>query len=191
MKKFSKVGKRVMALFIVALMNINTYATQSSNDGSAFVTKAEFDTLMKNFNENMNIYQADLNAKIDAAIAGYISGLSGETSVGQRSIVNEINPKFVNDWVPFASDPGKRYKYFLYIATHWFNNTAGAYQGAEYEVSNDSGDRGSWKYNTSDQTWNGVFVQYRDNDGKFELMNKVISCMVGGVIPCAFGSNPG
>ena len=77
MKKFSKIGKRVFALFLVALMNINTYATTTSNDGSSFITKAEFDTMMKKFNENMNQYQAGLNAKIDAAIAKYIGGLSG------------------------------------------------------------------------------------------------------------------
>ena len=88
-----------MALFIIALLNINTYATQSSNDGSAFVTKAEFDTLMQNFNENMNIYQADLNAKIDDAIASYIGGLSGTTSVNislpgylwMKSYGNDVN----------------------------------------------------------------------------------------------------
>ena len=45
MKKFFKLGKRMMALFIVVLLNINTYAAIGGNDGSAFVTKAEFDQL--------------------------------------------------------------------------------------------------------------------------------------------------
>ena len=38
MKKFLKLGKRMMALFIVVLLNINTYAAIGGNDGSAFVT---------------------------------------------------------------------------------------------------------------------------------------------------------
>ena len=76
MKKFSKIGKRVLAFFLVALMNINAYATTTSNDGSAFVTKAEFDDMMKKFNDNMETYNAGLNAKIDDAISNYLAGMS-------------------------------------------------------------------------------------------------------------------
>ena len=88
MKKFSKFGKRVLALFIISLLNINTYATQSSNDGSAFVTKAEFDKITETFNEQMDIYKAGLNSKIDNAIARYLGNMSG-TSV-------EILPTIIN-----------------------------------------------------------------------------------------------
>ena len=77
MKKFSKIGKRVLAFFLVALMNINAYATTASNDGSAFITKAEFDDKVKLFNDNMDTYQSGLNAKIDQAIASYLGALSG------------------------------------------------------------------------------------------------------------------
>ena len=76
MKKFLKLGKRMMALFIVVLLNINTYAAIGGNDGSAFVTKAEFDALINTFNEQMDSYQSGLNAKIDGAIANYLAGLS-------------------------------------------------------------------------------------------------------------------
>ena len=61
MKKFSKIGKRVLAFFLVALMNINTYAAIGANDGSAFVTKAEFDALVNTFNEQMDAYQNGIN----------------------------------------------------------------------------------------------------------------------------------
>ena len=76
MKKFSKVGKRVMALFIVALLNINSYAAVSGNDGSAFVTKAEFDALVNTFNEQMDDYEDTLVTKVDGAIANYLNSLS-------------------------------------------------------------------------------------------------------------------
>ena len=66
-----------MALFIVVLLNINSYAAVGANDGSAFVTKAEFDALVNTFNDQMDSYQTGLNTKIDGAIANYLSGLSG------------------------------------------------------------------------------------------------------------------
>ena len=84
-KKISQIGKKVFVLFLIALMNVNTYATTQSFDGSAFVTKAEFDRMLNDFNEQMNIYQSDLNAKIDSAIAGYISGVSG-TKISKKDI---------------------------------------------------------------------------------------------------------
>ena len=91
MKKFFKLGKRMMALFIVVLLNINSYAAVSANDGSAFVTKAEFDALVNTFNEQMDTYQSGLNAKIDGAIANYLSGLSGVTTEKVQPI---LNPKY-------------------------------------------------------------------------------------------------
>ena len=60
MKKFFKLGKRMLALFIVVLLNINSYAAVGANDGSAFVTKAEFDALINTFNEQMDTYQSGI-----------------------------------------------------------------------------------------------------------------------------------
>ena len=80
MKKFFKLGKRMLALFIVVLLNINSYAAVGANDGSAFVTKAEFDALVNTFNEQMDTYQSGLNAKIDGAISNYLAGLSSVTT---------------------------------------------------------------------------------------------------------------
>ena len=77
MKKFINVYRRTIAMIAIVLMSINTYATTASNDGSSFITKAEFDSLMNKFNENMDNYQSGLNAKIDNAISNYISGASG------------------------------------------------------------------------------------------------------------------
>ena len=91
MKKFFKLGKRMMALFIVVLLNINSYAAVSANDGSAFVTKAEFDALVNTFNEQMDTYQSGLNSKIDGAIANYLAGLSGITTEKVQPI---LNPKY-------------------------------------------------------------------------------------------------
>ena len=78
--KFLKHGKRLVAIMLVLFMNINSFATTTSNDGSAFITKAEFDSLINNFNEQMDIYQSGFNAKIDTSIAQYLAGLATQTS---------------------------------------------------------------------------------------------------------------
>ena len=46
MKKSTRIFKKYMASFLVVLMSINTMgAVVSDNDGAAFITKAEFDSL--------------------------------------------------------------------------------------------------------------------------------------------------
>ena len=85
MKK-NNIIKKLISILLIVFLSVNTYATQSSNDGSSFITKAEFDSLISKFSEQMDVYRAGLNAKIDTAIASYIGGLSGE-SVTNASIL--------------------------------------------------------------------------------------------------------
>ena len=80
----------MIALFIVVLLNINSYAAVGANDGSAFVTKAEFDALVNTFNEQMDSYQSGLNSKIDGSIANYLAGLSNTKTVPQTNIYDAI-----------------------------------------------------------------------------------------------------
>ena len=87
-----------MALFIVALMNINSYAAVSGNDGSAFVTKAEFDALVNTFNEQMNNYEASVISKVDGAIANYLAGLSNK-----QTTTNNI---LLSSWTDIAAFNG-------------------------------------------------------------------------------------
>ena len=110
MKKFSKIGKRVLAFFLVALMNINTYATTTANDGSSFVTKAEFDDMMYDFNIKMNEYQSALNAKIDASISSYLAGMSAQSVLDLENYAkmakehDENYAKFTQWKTPVASE---------------------------------------------------------------------------------------
>lgn len=76
MKKYMKYIKRITALLVIAALNVHTFASTSSNDGSAFITKADFDELVVDFNNKMSEYQSALNAKIDNAVANYIAGMS-------------------------------------------------------------------------------------------------------------------
>ena len=67
--------KKLLALFLVVLMSINSFAAVvSDNDGSAFVTKAEFEGLKSNFAEQIENYNKSIDGKIDGAIASYLAG---------------------------------------------------------------------------------------------------------------------
>ena len=50
-------------------------AAVSDNDGSAFITKAEFDSLKNDFQAQINLYNTSIDSKIDEAIASYLKGL--------------------------------------------------------------------------------------------------------------------
>ena len=68
--------KRFFALLLVVLMSINTLgAVVSDNDGSAFITKAEFDSLKNNFQSQIEQYNTSIDSKIDGAIASYLAGM--------------------------------------------------------------------------------------------------------------------
>ena len=100
MKRIYKMSKRLIAIFMLLLLCINTYANTSSYDGTSFVTKSEFDSLVGLFNEQLNVYQSGLNTKIDDAIASYIGGLSQESFIAQTMLINSVGDryKFTNDW---------------------------------------------------------------------------------------------
>ena len=84
-KKYLKITKRIIALFVILVLNMSSFAAVGGNDGSAFVTKAEFDALVNTFNEQMDNYESSLVTKIDGAIANYLAALSNE-QVYVRSI---------------------------------------------------------------------------------------------------------
>ena len=68
MKK--RIRKRMIAvLSIIGIMSFRSLsALVSDNDGSAFVTKAEFESLKNNFIKQLNEYNKSIDNKIDGAI---------------------------------------------------------------------------------------------------------------------------
>ena len=77
MKKGTRIVKRLLALFLVVLMSINSFgAVVSDNDGSAFITKAEFDSLKNNFQTQIDQYNTSIDSKINGAIASYLAGIN-------------------------------------------------------------------------------------------------------------------
>ena len=112
MRKGTRIVKRLLALFLVVLMSINSFgAVVSDNDGSAFITKAEFDSLKNNFQAQIDQYNTSIDSKIDGAIANYLAGTKME-STGILNVINAqwkklsciggvIEPEFVEPNVDF------------------------------------------------------------------------------------------
>ena len=111
--RLSRVFKRALALFIIVIINFNSFsAVVSSNDGSAFITKAEFDALVNDFNSRIEDYEKSIDAKIDGAIAEYLAGLATTFSEVSRVLVSNYNEMM---WVRDYNMYGKWKK--------WTNNT--------------------------------------------------------------------
>ena len=69
--------KRFFTLLLVVLMSIESIgAVVSDNDGSAFITKAEFDSLKNNFQSQIDQYNTSIDSKIDGSIGSYLAGIS-------------------------------------------------------------------------------------------------------------------
>ncbi len=66
---------KIAAILIVALCFNNMAAIVSDNDGSAFITKAEFESLKADFDQQIENYQRSIDNKVDGAIAAYLAGL--------------------------------------------------------------------------------------------------------------------
>ena len=147
--RLSRVFKRALALFIIVIINFNSFsAVVSSNDGSAFITKAEFDALVNDFNSRIEDYEKSIDAKIDGAIAEYLAGLASSITT---ELTNNLT-KLQNNYDVF-----------------WSNQTTGIVTervkyGATYEVQ--IGGRSN-SYNASDarqvqikSSVNGGFVLF-------------------------------
>ena len=65
MVKSTRIIKRFLALFLVVFLSCEGFAAVvSDNDGSAFITKAEFEDLKKAFNDQINNYNLILIEKL-------------------------------------------------------------------------------------------------------------------------------
>ena len=88
MKKIKRMLKRVVAAFATLLLCINSFAAiVSDNDGSAFITKAEFDSLKNNFQSQIDNYNTSIDAKIDGAIAAYLAGIQISKNENRRLLL--------------------------------------------------------------------------------------------------------
>lgn len=88
--------KKLFCILFCILLGVDSLAAVvSDNDGAAFVTKREFETLKENFAEQITNYNSSIDNKIDGAIASYLAGIkidnaptnlieSYETTIGKK-----------------------------------------------------------------------------------------------------------
>ena len=75
-------GKKALCLIFAFLLSINNFAAVvADNDGSAFITKAEFDSLKNDFQSQLNNFNMNIDNKIDSAIASYLAGVKIDKEV--------------------------------------------------------------------------------------------------------------
>ena len=60
-------------------------AAVSDNDGSAFITKAEFDSLKNTFQSQIDSFNTQIDSKIDSAISSYLAGIKVDKTVDVRT----------------------------------------------------------------------------------------------------------
>ena len=81
--------KQKLAWLLIVLMSINSFAAiVGDNDGAAFITKAEFESLKNDFQTQINRYNSSLDSKIDGAIATYLEGVSVAKADNVKILVN-------------------------------------------------------------------------------------------------------
>ena len=84
--------KRVACLFLVVLMSIESFAAVvSDNDGAAFITKAEFDSMKNTFQQEIDRFNSQIDDKIDNAINEYLSGVKNVKVSYLESMLNKVN----------------------------------------------------------------------------------------------------
>lgn len=72
--------KFIVCLQVILFGTAMYAAAVSDNDGSAFITKAEFDSLKNDFQSQIDLYNSSIDSKIDTAIAQYLSGIKVATT---------------------------------------------------------------------------------------------------------------
>ncbi len=98
MKKSTRIVKRLLALFLVVLMSIESIAAVvGDNDGSAFITKAEFDSLKNDFQSQIDQYNTSIDSKIDGAIASYLAGITMAKTMSLEPAVTNYNSVYWTD----------------------------------------------------------------------------------------------
>ena len=65
-------------------------AVVSDNDGSAFITKAEFDSLKNDFQAQIDQYNTSIDSKIDGAIASYLAGIKSSVELDEKITTNAL-----------------------------------------------------------------------------------------------------
>lgn len=125
-------------VLICIFVATNTFAIAiSDNDGAAFITKAEFDSLKNSFQAQINQYNSLIDNKIDSAIAQYIAGVTVEKKFEQISLINQLSSiHFTKDFNYFGkiTNVGDYLKYWSWYYFAFGLDATAKGSGSEYGV---------------------------------------------------------
>ena len=123
-KQINKYLKSISILLIVSLCFSSFSAIVADNDGSAFVTKTEFENLKEDFKSKIDTYQDSIDGKIDGAIASYLAGIRTVANVTQTNLVQSVESFLGNGKYVYWSSPSEtnctNYSEFLVTAMYQF-----------------------------------------------------------------------
>ena len=90
-KKNLMFAKSIISILLVLIIGVNSYAAVvSDNDGAAFISKAEFDSLRTNFQSKINEFNTSIDNKIEAAISSYLKGMKASKETKQDNLYNRF-----------------------------------------------------------------------------------------------------
>ena len=146
-----KLSKRLFSLLLIIFLCIENFAAiVSDNDGSAFVTKAEFEAIKRDFADQVMNYQDSVDAKIDGAIANYLAGIKVAKQIHVR-LISDIETVVGKGYRNWKSDD--LISHANRLTTEWImgNSSAVCFRGAGTTSS-----PGGWK-DISTGELNGVY----------------------------------
>ena len=151
-----KMLNKLSIILIVILLVADTYAAVvSENDGAAFITHAEFDSLKNEFQSKIDAFNVNIDNKLNNAISSYISGVSQAKKSERKPYVASYSDIM---WISKFMLHGQWRK--------WTNNTTYTQSsGNVWFAPSLSEKRHSWR-GTSWYVWNidemafGEFVTY-------------------------------
>ena len=177
-----KMIKTTISLLMVLLLTLSSYAAVvSDNDGSAFITKSEFEALKTNFNDQIEQYNSSIDSKIDGAIASYLAGIVNPKTTAE--VINKswkevtaINGVLTNTYkVPnvdlqFLMGSQRQQNThigagsnFWYVVSHFsrltYNETWGSTTNCYRNLVTCTGDSPS---DVGDIIWDGQAVRYKE-----------------------------
>ena len=166
MKKSTSKFKRFFALFLVVLISIESLAAVvSDNDGSAFITKAEFEAMKLDFNSQIEQYNVSIDSKIDGAIGSYLAGINLEKKEEIENLLDLYggsNIKFGRPEIGGNIEPITGYAtYFLNSYPNGYNY---ATDGAEYDGIK-STTSSNWTTSSKGNGQVGRFIVYETENG--------------------------
>lgn len=64
--------KKFFCLILIFFYTFSCYASLTASDGSAFITREEYESSVKDFDSRLTTFEAGLNTKIDSQVSSYL-----------------------------------------------------------------------------------------------------------------------